>query len=424
MDASMVLAQAVAEFPSLFELVWKGVRAFAWFYVTSIYWAPIVLPVVFWRVWMKYVRARFIESQEYVLLELRLPQEIMKSPVAMQAVLDGLWAKGGEGTFLDRMWTGKVRLWYSFEMVSDAGQVHLYVWVRKAFQRMVERSFYAHYPDVEIIPASDYSTSFPFSLESHNLYGVDYQLSGPIGLPIKTYTEYSLDSTSTKEEQKIDPIAHLLEFLGSMGKGERLWIQIIARAHKKEDFTYGDYYNKKGYLELAKEAINKIRKSPEETIIFPDGGKGQQMSEEQKQTIKAIQRNTQSSQPWDVGIRVLYIAEHEAFDGPTIPGLQMMWQPFGSPGYNAIVPTGSRWQNVLDYPWQDFNDIRQNRMKVQIVDAYRRRSWFHAPYRFKHFVLTSAELATIFHLPGSVAKTPTMQRIESTRATAPANLPT
>jgi hypothetical protein len=62
-------------------------------------------------------------------------------------------------------------------------------------------------------------------------------------------------------------------------------------------------------------------------------------------------------------------------------------------------------------------------MKVQMMDAFRRRSWFHAPYRFQHFIVTSAEIATIFHIPGSVAKTPTMQRIESTRATAPANLP-
>jgi hypothetical protein len=372
---------------------------------------------------MKFVRTRFISAQEPVLLELRLPQEVMKSPVAMQAVFDGLWSRGGESTFIDRMWTGKVRLWYSFELVSHEGQVHLYVWVRKAFQRFVERSFYAHYPDAEIIPVTDYATTFPFTLDSYNLYGVDYTLSQPVGLPIKTYTDYSLDSTSAKEEQKIDPMTHLLEFLGSMGKGEFLWIQIIARAHRKEDFTFGDYYNKKAFPELAKESIAKIRKNPEEVVIFPDGGKGTQLSEEQKQTIKLIQRNIQSSQPWDVGIRALYFAEHEQFDGTTIPGLMSMWQPFGSPGYNSIAPVGNRWQNILDYPWQDFNGMRENAMKIKIFDAYRRRSWFHAPYRFKHVVLTSNELATIFHIPGTVAKTPTMQRIESTRSTAPANLP-
>ncbi|MBP9759764.1 MAG: hypothetical protein KBD24_00155 [Candidatus Pacebacteria bacterium] len=419
-----LLGQVVSVAPnSLLGMFQDAFHYLGFFYKTSIYWGPFILPVIFWRVWMKYVRARFIAGQEYILLEIRLPQEVMKSPIAMQAVLDGLWAKGGESTFIDRMWAGKVRMWYSFELVSMEGQVHIYVWARKAFQRMVERSFYAHYPDIEIVPTVDYALTFPFSLESHNLYASDYALSRDTGLPLKTYTEYSLESTSAKEEQKIDPMTHLLEFLGSMGKGEYLWIQILARAHKKEDFTYGAYYNKKTYAELSKSAIDSIRKSPEDATVFADGGKGKVISEEQKQTIKAIQRNVQSSQPWDTGMRVLYIAEHEYFDGTNVSGMMGMWQPFTSPGYNSIAPEGSRGQNSLDYPWQDFNDIRQNKMKIKAVDAYRLRSWFHAPYRYNHFILTSAELATIFHIPGSVAKTPTMQRIESARASAPANLP-
>jgi hypothetical protein len=101
-----------------------------------------------------------------------------------------------------------------------------------------------------------------------------------------------------------------------------------------------------------------------------------------------------------------------------------MWQPFGSPGYNSISIDGSRWQPIFDYPWQDFNGIRENRKKVRIIDAYRQRSWFHPPYEFKNFMMTSEELATIFHLPGSVARTPTLQRISSSRSEAPTNLPT
>ncbi len=416
------VAQVAGSQTTLVDLFSDAFHLVGLFFASSIYWAPFVLPVIFWRVWMKYVRAQFIANQECVLLELHLPQEIMKSPVSMQAVLDGLWVKGGESTFIDRMWTGKVRLWYSFEMVSMEGRVHLYVWTRKAFRRLVERSFYAHYPDIEIVPVDDYALTFPFSLESHNLYGSDYELGDSPGLPIKTFTDYSLESTNAKEEQKTDPMTHLLEFLGSMGKGEYLWVQILARAHKPEDFTYGYGYNKSSYKDLARKAIAKIRESPEDAVVFADGGKGKALSDEQKQTIKSIQRNVQSSYPWDVGVRVLYIGEHEEYDGTNVTGIMGMWQPFSSPGYNNLRPAG-RGQNSLDYPWQDYNDMRQNRMKLKAIDAYRLRSWFHAPYRFKHFVITSAELATLFHLPGSVAKTPTMQRIDSTRSSAPANLP-
>jgi len=422
MDPGMLLAQAVNT-PGVGEVILNTLKVLGWFYASSIYWAPVVLPVIFWRVWMRYVRAEYIANQEYQLLEIRLPQEVMKSPAAMQAVLDGLWLKGGETTFIDRIWLGKVRIWYSLELVAFEGDVRLYIWTRKAFVRMAERSFYAHYPDAELAPVEDYAIRFPFSLDSHNLFGADYQIAGPTGLPIKTYSDYGLDSTSAKEEQKIDPMTHLLEFLGSMGRGEHLWIQMLVRANKAEDFTFGERYNRGDYKSQARAAMQKVRDNPEDTVVFPDGGTGKQLSEEQKNILRAIERNVQSSQAWDIGVRALYIAEHEAFDGTNIPGLMSMWQPFSASGFNKFVPV-NRWQPVFDYPWQDFNGIRENRMKVRIFDAYRRRSWFHAPYKFRSSIITSAELATIFHVPGTVAKTPTMRRIESTRATAPSNLPT
>jgi hypothetical protein len=232
-----------------------------------------------------------------------------------------------------------------------------------------------------------------------------------------------LDQTSTKEEQKIDPLAHVLEYLGSLGPGEHAWIQILCRANKREDITFGLLRNRKSYDEIAREEVSRIRNSPEETIVFPDGGVGRTLSDRQIKRIQAMNRIGLSSTHWDVGIRGIYLAEHERFRGENIPGLITIWQPFGSPGYNGIKLNTDRWQPLFDYPWQDFRGIRENRMKVRIVDAFRQRSWFHAPYQYPHFYLTSEELATLWHVPGSVAQTPTFQRISSARGQAPANLP-
>jgi hypothetical protein len=58
-----------------------------------------------------------------------------------------------------------------------------------------------------------------------------------------------------------------------------------------------------------------------------------------------------------------------------------------------------------------------------MFNAYIRRSYFHPPYSRQPAVLTSEELATIYHLPGKVAQTPTLDRIESKRSEPPANLP-
>ena len=417
------MLEPLAFFSIFLEPFSKVGAAFGLIFRYSPYWGPPVLALIFWRMWLKYIRMRFITSQEYILLELKLPAEVYKSPAAMQAAIDGLFQKGGEATFIDRLWAGKVRIWYSLEIVSLEGQVHLYVWTRKVYRRLVERVFYAHYPEVEIHEADDYAVGLPFSLERHNVYGLDYKLDGPIGVPIKTYSDYHLDQTSAKEEQKVDPLTHVLEFCGSMGKGENVWIQILIRASKKEDLTFGHIRNFESYSELAQREVSRIRNNPEETVVFPDGGVGKTLSDRQLQRIKAINRVVGTSTHWDVGIRGIYLAEHEHFDGTNIPGLIMIWQPFGASGFNSIVIDSSRWQPIFSYPWQDFNGMRENKKKIQIVDAYRRRSWFHPPHEFPNFMMTSEELATIFHLPGTVAKTPTLERVGNTKAQAPANLP-
>lgn len=413
----------LAQLPSIWDQFGNAFKMIGIVLRFSPYWGPPILAMTFWRVWLRYVRSRFIASQKYILLEIRLPQEMKKSPAAMQAVLDGLCSKSGESTFIDRVWYGKVRMWYSFELVSIEGQVHMYVWVREAFRKTVERSFYAHYPDIELIEAEDYSMKLPYTLETYESFGIDFTLSSPIGVPIRCYTDFKLDQTSAKEEEKVDPMSHVFEFLANMGKGEHGWIQILARGHKKEDMTFGLIRNRKSYKELAHEETARIRSNPEDTIVFADGSIGKTLSDEQAKRVQAINKTGLSSNHWDVGIRGIYIAEKEHFDGTNIPGLTSLWQPFGSPGFNSIVPNGTRWQAIFDYPWQDFNGIRENKKKVQIIDAYRLRSWFHPPYEFRNFMMTSEELATLFHVPGGVAKTATMQRISSTRAQAPANIP-
>jgi len=41
----------------------------------------------------------------------------------------------------------------------------------------------------------------------------------------------------------------------------------------------------------------------------------------------------------------------------------------------------------------------------------------------KPYILTTEELATIYHFPGSVSTTPNLNRVPSKKAEAPSNLP-
>lgn len=415
-----LLAQSVGAF-EMFGRVFDSLGLMLHY---SPYWAPPLLLAAFWRAWLRYVRAKFITDQDYCLLEIRLPLEVDKPPTAMQAVLDGLHLTGGESTYLDRIWLGKVRTWYSLEIVSLEGQVHFYIWTRKAFKRHVERNFYAHYPGIEVNEVDDYALTTPIQLDTHNWYIIDYELKKNDALPIKTYVDYHLDQTQTKEEQKVDPIVNLIEFAGSMGKGEYLWMQFLARPHKPEDITFGFLRNDKELPDQARDYITKLRNNPEEQIVFPTGNTGKTLSQTQLDQIKAVTRTVLNSHAYDMGVRMAYIAEHERFDGTNIPAMIRAFAPFNAPGLNQLMPVYNRWLMKFDYPWQDFNGIREITNKIHSLNAFRMRSWFHAPYKYKHSIMTTEELATLFHLPGSVARTPTMQRIASTRSEAPANLPT
>ena len=89
-------------------------------------------------------------------------------------------------------------------------------------------------------------------------------------------------------------------------------------------------------------------------------------------------------------------------------------------GFNGFKVAGG---TGLDFPWQDFKKIRVNKMRQKILDRYKRRAFFWAPFKDDTFILTSEALATIYHFPGETAAAPGLERIPSTRAQAPSNLP-
>jgi len=61
-----------------------------------------------------------------------------------------------------------------------------------------------------------------------------------------------------KEEYKIDPITHAIEFLGSIRAGENVWIQIMFRKFEKEGWKHGIWKGTKDLKAEVKKEIEKI----------------------------------------------------------------------------------------------------------------------------------------------------------------------
>ena len=244
----------------------------------------------------------------------------------------------------------------------------------------------------------------------------------PDAYPIKTYVDYGLDKTSVEEEEKVDPMSAVLEYLSSIGKGEQIWIQIIMRAHTEEKPIPDLIFGKKDWKTSASKEIDKImkrdkkpKKDEKETINFGEF----LLTKGERAKVEAMERNL-GKLPFDCGIRGMYIANNENFDAISIPGLIGSFRQYSSNDLNEIKFYD--WTD-FDYPWQDFRNMRKDYMKRRIIAAYKARSFFYEPYKRKHFVLSSEELATIFHLPGKAVETSSLNRVVSRKAEAPANLP-
>lgn len=430
-----------------------------YFLVALIILLPVVIPIMLiYRIWtsrFRYITMKFVEEQKPLLLEIRLPKEITKSPAAMEIFFSYL-AQGGAGTYAEAFIDGKTKAWFSCEIVSIGGVVKFFVWCSQAkLKNIVETQLYAQYPNVEIFEADDYTRDFYYDSEKYSMTAAQFALTKPDPYPIKTYIDYGLDN-NPKEEYKIDPITPVIEYLGSLKNGENAWIQILIQKHEKESWKHGvrtledletnpekmiwwdkmlfTFFGKSKDLKSEiKTEIEKIRKS----TIQDTGGENSKMpnpTKGQTAIITALERSA-TKNPFDCMIRSVYIAEKNSFVATNIGGLLGCLKQYSSNDLNGFKPdvkpgvSDLRADLARLLPFlKRKNEKEINATKEDLFNAYKLRSYFQLPYKnyggSKPFVLTTEELATIFHFPsGMVSQTPTLERVGSKKSEAPSNLP-
>ncbi|MFZ2049183.1 MAG: hypothetical protein WAV25_02735 [Minisyncoccia bacterium] len=385
-------------------------------------WVPLLFLLVWFDLWMNYKRREYIKAQGGIVLEIKIPREILKSPVSMEIFMNTLH-QTSVGSLVDVYYKGRLRPWFSLEIASIGGHVHFYIWTPPKFKTIIESQLYAQFPNIEVHETKDYALDVHHNPEKLSFGWIgQFALTKADAYPIRSYIEYGLDK-DPEEEYKNDPIVPTLEFLGSLKKGEQAWIQILVQGHTKEGIKYGRLSLKPDWTAGVKKEIEEIVKkgtmkaADEKKISYLN------LSEAQKDTIKAIER-TLSKPAFDTMIRAAYIAEKDVFNANNIGGLLGSFKQFGSNSLNGFKPG---FNAGYDYPWQDFKGIRKKRNEIKLLEAYKRRSFFNAPFKHFHgkpFILTSEELATIWHFPSSiVAATPTLVRLPSKKGEAPSNLP-
>lgn len=393
-------------------------------------WLPFLLMSGATKVRLILKQSEFIFSQKYILLEIKPPRNVVKTPLAMETFLSAMHFSPGESNWYVRL-MGKMRPWWSLEMASFEGQVHFFIWSQEKYRRVIESQLYAQYPGVQITEAPDYSRFISAKPEEWSVWGCDFKkIKDEDSIPIKTYVEFGLDKVQ-KEPEQIDPLANLIEYLASAGKGEYVWLQFIFRVHKGEKYHK---LNAKGkpytWVDQAKEIVDKIREETRST--YADPGSGKEMpgfpnpTKGQIEMMAAIERNV-SKLAFDVGGRGVYIAKKDKFNPIMITHIIGLFKPFNSEGWNGIKSAG--WHlSFDDYPWEIGSEKLKEKYAEELVQAYRRRQFFFDPFGFgispdEAMVMSTEEFATIYHIPSLAVETPSLGRITSATGEAPPNLP-
>lgn len=391
-------------------------------------WLTINLGIKFLHRLRKKSRAEFFAKQKYTLLEIIPPKNLQKTPQAMELFLGSLCQTGGDASGIIGKYTkGSCRPWFSLEIVSVDGAVKFFIWTRANFLDMIETQLYSQYPDVEIVDrtGNDYSLDIQWDPANYQYWGCNFIKTSVSHLPIKTYTSHGLVGGG-KEESKVDPITPVIELLGSLKKNEQIWIQILVRAHTKEmikpgtrselvDWKYGAQQD---LIKRTKRDLKMDKDKPVNPALL-------QLTKAEKEAVEAIENNL-SKVPFDCGIRAVYIAKNDVFRPSMIAGINGSFRQYGSPTLNGFKTV--RATNPPKYKWMDGSGKKLIAKKKKAIGEYQHRSYFIKDYipfggHTDYFIMTTEELATIFHLPGNVSRTPTLSRVQAKKVEPPANLP-
>ncbi|OJI08051.1 MAG: hypothetical protein COX02_01375 [Candidatus Vogelbacteria bacterium CG22_combo_CG10-13_8_21_14_all_37_9] len=370
-------------------------------------WSPFLLAFLLWETYLYYIRAKWLKENIAVLLEIKLPREVFKSPLAMELVITALH-QASSGTLIDQYIKGRTPASFSLEITSIAGKIHFYIWTPKFFQNIVESAIYAQYPEAEVYAVEDYTKAVDFGNQGSvwELRGVEFKFTEADSYPIKTYVDYGLDK-DPKEEFKIDPITSFLEFIGSIEATHQIWSQLIITPAPK---SWKDSVQK----ELDK-LLKRDKPKKEGDMSWGEFA----LSSGEREKVKAVEKSL-AKLAFNSGLRVLYLSRDDTVRIPIFVGIMTNYKQFGAQNLNSFKPLMTAG---LDYPWQDPFGFRVPRIRRKFFQNYVYRSYHYPPASKKPMVMTTEELATLFHIPGQVATTPTLERIPSKRGEPPVNLP-
>ncbi|MFH1508938.1 MAG: hypothetical protein ABIE68_02130 [bacterium] len=434
-----VVAEPTTTVPTLGD-----VTSTFWGYIAEVWWLllPLFLFSILWKIWIEYKKDAYEQSMEYINLAIDVPDVLDIGPEAIEQIFAGI--HGGIETnpnIIEKYWEGKRAERISFEITGIDGFIRFVVRLPEYYRDLVEAQIYAQYPDAQISETPDYTENMPtkFPDDNYDMFACDFQLTKEDAYPIKTYKDFM---SQDAEIPFNDPLNSLTEGLSKLSQGEQVWLQIVARP--KSDDWHDDGVKLAKKLIGAKVEVKQtgFDKAAEAVLIKPlhaaqKGLEGAVMGSEaeessnskddpvslmqflspgERNVVEALERNI-AKPGFEIGFRFIYIAKKEVFKKPK--GVKIVvgaLKQFSSLDLNSFK-MNKKTRTKLDYL---FVEPRLNRRKRKMMRNFKAREMDKRP---KPFILSTEELATLYHFPFSSVKAPMVPRTESRKSQPPIELP-
>ncbi len=425
----------------------KGVFSF----ISSWWWVP--LPYFLWKIFLFFwawwrVNYVFLPKNKNIILDIRVPSLSIKPIRAMEIVLSELFQIIYKPPDKWEKWIdGQVQLSYSFDVVSIEGEIHFMIRMPESIRDAAESIIYSQYPEAEITLVDDYAKKVPSDIpnEEWDIWGSNYVLTKPSPYPIKTY-DYFETEKEDEEGKIIDPISSLLEGMAKIGKGEQLWLQIMAKPIQKKDFGGMSYWSE---IEEIKEELSRRKKkvAPKRFFLFEMisillFGPSEEKIEEkelippemkltpvERETLAAVEKKA-SKLSFKTAIRFIYLGRKNYFFKPHGRLLFGYFSSFNSINGNSLMPKGQPIMTKIKKNWfLPINLLRKRRLylrKRRLFKLYvdREDPYYPRSTDKDTFVLSTEELATLFHFPSKgISAAPLVFKTESRKRDAPSGLP-
>lgn len=309
-------------------------------------------------------RGREEHALEYVSLQVAVPRDNEVKIDAMEQLFSSLYTLyHGKANWLDFEFL-KIQEHISFEIVGLPGDIRFYVSVPQKHKDLVEKQIHGTYAGAVITQVEDYN----IFTEKGEVSFASLKLKHSDHSPIKVYRDFA-----------VDPMSQLTSSLAKIGEGEGAVIQFVVSPASNK------------WRSLGRKYISKTKKNeadPEKAKFNVDA-----------KSLEGIE-NKISKPGFSTSIRLVACAQSKDESKMLLDNMKSAFAQFSS----------------------DQNGFGSDKIRIQnnfMTDfIYRYQPLFRKPS-----VLTSEELATVFHFPNKSVETPNIFWLNAKRGPAPQEVP-